>query len=76
VQDLDPPVAARDQPVALERPQHDGDGGTLHNVRPMPVGSPKNTPMPSMPSRPTVATSTSGPLRISVVTENTPPFGK
>ena len=30
VQDLDPPVAARDQPVALERPQDHGDGGTLH----------------------------------------------
>jgi hypothetical protein len=30
VQDLDPPVAARDQPVALEGPQDNSDGGTLH----------------------------------------------
>lgn len=29
-QDLDPPVADRDQPVALERPQNNGDGGTPH----------------------------------------------
>ena len=30
LQDLNPPVAARDQPVALERPQDNGDRGTLH----------------------------------------------
>ena len=30
VQDVNAPVAARDQPVALEGPQDDGDGGTLH----------------------------------------------
>ena len=56
----------------------DGNGplATCWNVRPSPARSPRNTPIPSMPSRPTVATSTSAPSRISFVTENTPPFGK
>jgi hypothetical protein len=55
----------------------DGNGpsGTCWNVRPAPDRSPRNTPIPSVPSMPIVATSTSAPLRISLVTENTPPFG-
>ena len=45
---------------------NDGSGpsGTCWNVRPAPARSPRNTLIPSMPSRPTVATSTSPPSRI------------
>jgi hypothetical protein len=60
MQDWDPPVAAPDQPVTLQRPQDNGHGGTLHAEH----------------HREEFLLSTSGPFRISLVTENTPPFGK
>ena len=43
--------------------------GTCCNVRPVPIRSPRKTLTPSMPSVPTVATSTSSPSRIWFVTE-------